>query len=60
MRLNLNKLEIVTSEQKMQWQIANALATDLNTSIQLSMKAVSSLIIYIWHLLIVRVTPMLG
>jgi hypothetical protein len=42
----LNKL--VTSEQKMQWLIANALGTDLNTSVQLStrMKAVSSLIIF--------------
>ena len=34
----------VTSEQKMQWLIANALGTDLNTSVQISMKAVSSLI----------------
>ena len=35
---------LVKSEQKMQWLIANALGTDLNTSVQLSMKAVSSLI----------------
>jgi hypothetical protein len=35
---------LVTSEQKMQWLIANALGTDLNSSVQLSMKAVSSLI----------------
>ena len=41
--MRLNKL--VTSEQKMEWVIANALETDLNTSVQLSMKAVSSLII---------------
>ena len=41
MRLNI----LVKSEQKMQWLIANALGTDLNTSVQLSMKAVSSLII---------------
>ena len=47
---------LVTSEQKMQWLIANALGTDLNTSVQISMKAVSSLIIYIPDLLIVRVT----
>ena len=39
----LNKL--VTSEQKMDWVIANALGTDLNASVQLSMKAVSSPII---------------
>ena len=32
----------------MQWLIANALGTDLNTSVQLSMKAVSSLIIKYW------------
>jgi hypothetical protein len=38
--LGLNKL--VTSDQKMQWLIANALGTDLNTSVRLSMKAVSS------------------
>ena len=37
--------KLVTSEQKMQWLIANSLGTDLNTSVQLSMKAVSSLII---------------
>ena len=43
MRLNKS----VTSEQKMQWLIANSLGTDLNTSVQISMKAVSSLIIYI-------------
>ena len=42
MRLN----NLVTSEQKMMWLIANALGTDLNTSVQLSMKAVSSLIIF--------------
>ena len=42
--MRLNKL--VTSEQKMQWLIANALGTDLNTSVQLSMKAVSSLVIF--------------
>ena len=36
----MNKL--VTSEQKMQWVIASALGTDLNASVQLSMKAVSS------------------
>ena len=41
--MKLNKL--VTSEQKMQWLIANALGTDLNASVQLSMKAVSELII---------------
>ena len=41
MRLNI----LVKSEQKMQWLIANALGTDLNTSVQLSMKAVSSPII---------------
>ena len=41
--MRLNKL--VTSEQKMQWLIANALAADLTSSVQLSMKAVSSLII---------------
>ena len=51
MRLN----NLVTSEQKMMWLIANALGTDLNTSVQLSMKAVSSLIIQILDLLIVRV-----
>ena len=39
--MRLNKL--VTSEQKMQWLIANALGTDLISSVQLSMKAVSSL-----------------
>jgi hypothetical protein len=33
----------VTSEQKMESLIAKALRTDLNTSIHLSMKAVSSL-----------------
>jgi hypothetical protein len=36
---------LVTSEQKMQWLIADALATDLNTSVKLSMKAVSSPVI---------------
>ena len=36
--------ELVTSEQKMQSLIAKALGTDLNTSILLSMKAVSCLI----------------
>ena len=41
--VRLNKL--VKSEQKMQYLIANALETDLNTSVQLSMKAVSSLVI---------------
>jgi hypothetical protein len=40
--MRLNKL--VTSEQKMKSQIAKALGTDLNTSVQLSMKAVSSLV----------------
>jgi len=40
--MRLSKL--VTSEQKMQSLIAKALRTDLNTSIHLSMKAVSSLI----------------
>ena len=39
--MKLNKL--VTSEQKMQWLIANSLGTDLDTSVQVSMKAVSSL-----------------
>ena len=38
--MTLNKL--VKSEQKLQWQIANALGTDQNSSVQLSMKAVSS------------------
>ena len=38
-KMRLNKL--VTSEQKMQWLIANALGTDLISSVQLSMKAVS-------------------
>ena len=41
--MRLNKL--VTSEQKMQCLIANALGADLNSSVQLSMKAVSSLIV---------------
>ena len=41
--MRLNKL--VASEQKMQCLIANALGTDLNTSVQLSMNAVSALII---------------
>jgi len=36
--------KLVTSEQKMQSLIAKALGTDLNTSVQISMKAVSSLI----------------
>jgi predicted NAD/FAD-dependent oxidoreductase len=42
--------KLVKSEQKMQSQIAKALRTDLNTSVQISMKAVS----YnsnCWHLL---------
>ena len=42
--LGLN--ELVTSEQKMQWLIARALGTDLNTSVQLSMKSVGSPIIF--------------
>jgi len=36
--------KLVKSEQKMDWLIAKELRTDLNTSVQLSMKAVSSLI----------------
>ena len=38
--MRLSKL--VASEQKMQSLIAKALGTDLNTSVQLSIKAVSS------------------
>ena len=41
--MRLNKL--VTSDRKMQCLIANALGTDLITSVQLLMKAVGSLII---------------
>ena len=41
--MTLNKL--VTSEQKMQLLIANSLGIDLYTSVQISMKAVSSLMI---------------
>ena len=41
--IRLNKL--VTSEQKLQWLIAKSLGIDLNTSVQISMKAVSSLMI---------------
>ena len=52
--IRLSKL--VTSEQKMQWLIANALGTDLITSVQFSMKAVSSLIVLILDLLIVQLT----
>jgi hypothetical protein len=40
--MQLNKL--VASGEKMQSLVADALRTDLNTSVQLSMKAVSSLI----------------
>ena len=50
MQLNI----IVASEQKMQSLIAKALGTDLNMSVQLSMKAVSSLVELNRHLLTVH------
>ena len=52
--MKLNKP--VTSEQKMQWLIAKSLGTNLDASVQISMKAVSSLIIQMLDLLIVRFT----
>ena len=42
--------KLVTSEQKMQSLIATALRTDLNMSVQISMKAVSNKF-DCWHLL---------
>jgi hypothetical protein len=42
--------KLVTSEQKMQSLIATALRTDLNMSVQISMKAVSNKF-NCWHLL---------
>ena len=44
--------KLVTSEQKMQSLIAKALRTDLNKSVQISMKAVGYKF-NCWHLLIV-------
>ena len=49
--MRLSKL--VTSEQKMQSLIATALRTDLNMSVQISMKAVSDKF-NCWHLLTVK------
>ena len=45
--------KLVKSEQKMQSLIAKALRTDLNTSVQISMKAVSYKF-NCWHLLTVE------
>ena len=44
--------KLVSSEQKMQSLIATALRTDLNMSVQISMKAVSNKF-NCWHLLTV-------
>ena len=51
--MRLSKL--VTSEQKMQSLIATALRTDLNMSVQISMKAVSNKFINnFWHLFTIK------
>ena len=41
---SMSSSKLVTSEQKMQSLIAKALRTDLNKSVQISMKAVSNII----------------
>ena len=49
---SMQSSKLVTSEQKMQSLIATALRTDLNMSVQISMKAVSNEL-NCWHLLTV-------
>ena len=49
---SMRSSKLVTSEQKMQSLIATALRTDLNMSVQISMKAVSDKF-DCWHLLTV-------
>ena len=49
---SMRSSKLVTSEQKMQSLIATALRTDLNMSVQISMKAVSNKF-DCWHLLTV-------
>ena len=48
----MRSIKLVSSEQKMQSLIAKALRTDLNMSVQISMKAVSYKF-NCWHLLTV-------